>query len=105
MLSMWTMHGTQAWVFDSMKVKELPEEWVNLPALAIQVHLEIEAIEIDIDIVASLMKECLLTWEKAMWVNVNRVEGGGKLTGHLVNQEGEILYETLVKEGMIKCGL
>jgi len=98
-------YGTQAWVFDSMKVKELPEEWVNLPALAIQVHLEIEAIEIDIDIVASLMKECLLTWEKSMWLTVNRVEGGGKLTGHLVKQDGEILYKTLVKEGAIKCGL
>ena len=98
-------YGTQAWVFDSMKVKELPEEWGNLPALAIQVHLEIEAIETDIDIVASLMKECLLTWEKSIWVKVNKVEGDGKLTGHLVNQEGEILYESLVKEGMIKCGL
>ena len=40
-----------------------------------------------------------------MWLTVNRVEGGGKLTGHLVNQKGEILYERLVKEGMVKCGL
>ena len=64
--SMWTMEHTQAWAFDSMKVKELPKEWMNLPALAIQVHLEIEAIETDSDVVASLMKECLLSWEKAM---------------------------------------
>ena len=95
-------YGTQAWVFDSMRVKELPEEWINLPALAIQVHLEIEAIETDSDVVASLMKECLLSWEKAMWVVIKTVEDDGKLVGHLVDQEDEILYRALVKEGVIE---
>ena len=95
-------YGTQAWVFDSMRVKELPKEWINLPALAIKVHFEIEAIETDGDVVASLMKECLLSWEKAMWVVITRVEDDGKLVGHLVDQEEEILYRALVKEGVIE---
>ena len=84
-----------------MKVKELPKEWMNLPALSIQVHLDIEAIETDSDVVTSLMKECLLSWEKAMWVVIKRVEEDGKLVGHLVDQEEEILYRALVKEGVI----
>ena len=93
--SMWTMEHTQAWAFDSMKVKELPKEWMNLPALAIQVHLEIEAIETDSDVVASLMKECLLSWEKAMWVEIKRVEEDGMLVGHLVDENEEILHNAL----------
>jgi len=95
-------YGTQAWVFDSMKVMELPKEWVHLPALAIQVQLEIEATETDGDVVASLMKECLLTWEKAMWVVIKRVKDDGKLVGHLVDQDEEIIYRVLEKEGVIK---
>jgi len=95
-------YGTQAWVFDSMKVMELPKEWVDLPALAIQVQLEIEATETDGDVVASLMKECLLTWEKAMWVVIKRVGEDGKLVGHLVDQNEEILYRVLEREGVIK---
>ena len=58
-------YGTQAWVFDSMRVKELPKEWIHVPTLAIQVHVDIEVIETDRDVVASLLKEeCLLSWER-----------------------------------------
>merc|ERR1719431_876580 len=95
-------YGTKAWVFDSMKVMELPKEWVDLPALAIQVQLEIEATETDIDVVASLMKECLLSWEKAMWVVIKRVDEDGKLAGHIVDQDEKILYQVLEREGVIK---
>ena len=37
-----------------------------------------------------------------MWVVIKRVEDDGKLVGHLVDQEEEILYRSLVKEGVIE---
>ena len=54
---------------------------------------------------ASLMKECLLSWEKAMWVEIKRVEEDGILVGHLVDVNEEILYNELVKEGVIEVVL
>ena len=96
-------YGTRDWVGDSMFVKEMPEEWLTLPALAIPVHLDIEAVETDLDVVTGLMMECLLTWEQDMLVKVVQVEEGGKLRGHLVNKtNGDLVYKGLVKEGIIR---
>jgi len=94
-------YGTRSWVSDSMNVRELPEEWMNLPAIAVPVHLEIQAVEND-DIVASVIKECLLTWENDMWLKVTRIDDRGKVWGHLVDKYEEYVYKLLVKEGVIK---
>ena len=85
-----------------MMIRELNDEWRALPGLAIPLQLAVEAVEADIDILTSLMIECLWTWEEDLWVRVNQVEEGGRLIGHLVNKEtGDVLYKGLVREGVI----
>jgi len=96
-------YGTSDWVEDSMMIRELNDEWRSLPCLAIPLKLAVEAVEADIDILTSLVIECLWTWEEDLWVRVNQVEEGGRLIGHLVNKEtGDVLYKGLVREGVIR---
>ena len=96
-------YGTSDWVEDSMMVREMDEEWRALPALAIPLQLALEAVETDLDILTSLVMECLWTWEEDLWLRVDLVEEGGSLRGHLVNKEtGDVLYRGLIREGVIK---
>ena len=94
--------GTRDWVWDSMLIKEIPEEWINLPSMAIPVQLQIKAVETDLDVAFCLMMECLNTWEKNIWVKMVKVEEEGRLIGHLVNSKSEVLYKGLIKEGVVK---
>eukprot|EP00092_Neocalanus_flemingeri_P018228 GFUD01019728.1.p1 GENE.GFUD01019728.1~~GFUD01019728.1.p1 ORF type:complete len:707 (-),score=233.78 GFUD01019728.1:80-2200(-) len=96
-------YGTSDWVEDSMMIKEMPAEWGALAALAIPLQLSVEAVETDLDILTSLMMECLWTCEEDMWVRFDRMEEGGRLQGHLVNQvTGDLLYKGLLREGVIE---
>ena len=59
---------TRDWVGDSMSIKEMPEEWLNLPTLAILIQLDNDAMDTELDVVTGLMMECLQTLEQGMWV-------------------------------------
>ena len=85
-----------------MEVTPWPEEWINLPSLAIPVQLQIKAVETDLDVAISLMMECLYTWEKNIWVKMVKVVEEGRLKGHLINSKSEVLYKGLIKEGVVK---
>ena len=58
--------------------------------------------ETDLDVVTSLMIESLYTWEQEMWVKVIQAGKDGKLAGHLPNKTGDLLYQGLMKEGIVK---
>ena len=98
-------YGTKDWLEDSMLIKEMPEEWGELPALAISLQLDIEHVETDLDILTSLVMESLWTCdEDDLWMKVkHKEEEGGGLKGHLLNSvAGNIVYKGLAREGVLK---
>ena len=97
-------YGTKDWLEDSMMIKEMPEEWGELPALAIPLQLAIEPVEADLDILTSLVMESLWTCEEDLWMKVECIEEeGGGLKGHLLNRvTGNIVYKGLAREGVLK---
>ena len=44
----------------------------------------------------------LNTWEKNIWLKVVKVGEEGRLMGHLINSKSEVLYNGLIKEGVLK---
>jgi len=92
-------YGTHDWI--SGNTKDIADKWCELPALALEVNLPVEALE-DTDLVYGIMIENLLSWEKDLWLQVVDVKDGGRLFGHLVKRNGDVVYKSVAKEGLIK---
>jgi len=98
--------GNEEIIFDSQKLREMPEEWEGLPAMGVEVQLDLEQDSVnDPDVLTLLMDEAVQTFNNRgqySWVEVSRVEGLGKLTGQMVCEKGRPIYQGLVKEGILK---
>merc|ERR1719289_522057 len=82
--------GDEETIFDSQKLREMPVEWEGLPAMAVEVELDVD--------------EAVQTFNSKgqhSWVEVSGVEGPGKLAGQIVCEEGNPIYQGLIKEGRL----
>ena len=95
-------YGTTSKISDSLKIKEISGEFARLPVQAIKLSLLVRSLEEE-DITESLMLEELYSEERSLVVRISSLGAGGTVEGHLeVEQTGEIVYRSLLREGLLQ---
>ena len=107
--------GVKEWFSDRKKVRQIPDECKKFPSQVTVLRLPLKAIE-DIDIVVTLLTECLLTVQvndnliqccmikstfKDMEMTVNVSKCDGELVGHLTDEEENLIYQRLIDEKIV----
>ena len=95
-------YGTTSKISDSLKIKEISGEFARLPVQAIKLSLLVSSHEEE-DITESLMLEELYSEERSLVVRISSLGAAGTVEGHLeVEQTGEIVYRSLLREGLLQ---
>ena len=95
-------YGTTSKISDSLKIKEISGEFARLPVQAIKLSLLVSSLEEE-DVTESLMLEELYSEERSLVVRISSLGAGGTVEGHLeVEQTGEIVYRSLLREGLLQ---
>ena len=94
--------GTTTILEDSRHIKGLSDEFARVPVVGIKVILPLENLE-DEDITLSLMQEEIYSNECGVVLRISSLEEGGTMKGHLeLAETGELLYQNIIKEGIVK---
>ena len=70
--------------------------------MVVEFELSVHPVEENKDILYALMIESILSYPEKCLVVVEEVTGLGKVRGHLVAVEGDLIYKGLVREGVFK---
>jgi len=96
--------GTKDWV-EGGSLRQVPEEWLTLPPLAVKLQLGIEVKEgVNEDLVCEMMWEsmCEAMSKGQVMLNVVKLEEEGRLCGHLLRSaDMRLVYQEIVKEGHV----
>ena len=94
--------GTTTTLEDSRHIKGLSDEFARVPVVGMKVILPLENLE-DEDITLSLMQEEIYSNECGVVLRISSLEEGGTMKGHLeLAETGEVLYQNIIKEGIVK---
>ena len=67
-----------------------------------ELELSVHSVKENKDILYASMIESILFYSEKCLVVIEEVTGLGKVRGHLVAVEGDLIYKGLVREGVIK---
>ena len=95
-------YGNWNRITDSLKIKEMPENFASIPVIAIKLCLNIEVLENE-DIVHALLLETLKSCDDKVGIVISEFGDNGSVHGHLVDMEtGNYLYKGLENEGLVR---
>ena len=95
-------YGNWNRITDSLKIKEMPEQFASIPVIAIKLCLNIEVLENE-DIVHALLLETLKSCDDKVGIVISEFGDNGSVHGHLVEMKtGNYLYKRLENEGLVR---
>ena len=95
-------YGNRCRITDTLKIKEMPDEFANISVIAIKLSLNIKVMENE-DIVHALLLETLKSTDDKVGIVITRFGENGSVHGHLIDiKSGDCLYKGLENEGLVR---
>jgi len=94
-------YGNVHTVADSLQVREMPEKFASLPVISIKLDLSIVPLENE-DILHTLMTETVSSHEEMVVLEIQELGTRGSVLGCLYGKDKKLLYEGLIREGLLR---